>query len=411
MAALAVCAAAPAHAWEARISGHPAMPRKFFAVDKDTQTLSLYRCKSPLKVIGSYPCTTGQHPGDKVVEGDLRTPEGVYFIKGRLHRTLDWGLYGNLAYDLNFPNPIDRIKGKTGYGIWVHGRGKKLVPRDTRGCVAMKTDDLRSMGGEMTPGLPVIISSHVTVAEGERADTSVLDQAVERVRAWAEAWQDRSEAFFSFYGAEDFNKAHGNSYDAFVRRKEGLFRSHSWIQVMVLDVRALPGPDYLVTYFKQYYRTPGLTSEGIKRLYWRRGEDGVLRIAGREWIQTPRTLDEEYLKRVASEVSPLIETWRAAWERGDMGSYLSLYARDASQGERSGVAAIKEQKAELWAGAPPARVTFGAASYGLDPMGVRVTFDQRYEASNGYSDHGLKELVMAPSDGGWKILSEDWRAL
>lgn len=405
---------AGASGWEVRLAGHPSMPQKFLAVDKDAQTFFVYSRKSPLRVVGSYPCTTGQQPGDKAEEGDLRTPEGVYFIKGRLHRKLDWSLYGNLAYELNFPNPVDRIKGKTGYGIWVHGRGKKLVPRDTRGCVALNTDDLRTVGDDITPGLPVVISGRLTVTDPAQADTADLDEAVDRVRSWARSWESRSSGrFFSFYDSEAFDKAHGGTFKAFTRRKRDLFDRHPWIQVMVHDVRVLPGPDYLVTYFRQYYRCPDMVSEGVKRLYWQREADGELRIVGREWIQTPRTLDGVYLERVAAQVGPVIENWRRDWERGDLETYLSYYAFGAEQGDRLGVASIREQKRDLWGASPPSRVEFGGdKQFDLDPLGVRVSFDQSYEAQNGYSDRGRKELFLSPTDdGGWKIVREEWRAL
>ena len=79
----------------------------------------------------------------------------------KINRPLDWDLYGNIAYSLNYPNPIDRINGKTGGGIWLHGRGKTFVPRDTRGCVALKVPDMRDVAGEALYGTPVVIASGV----------------------------------------------------------------------------------------------------------------------------------------------------------------------------------------------------------------------------------------------------------
>ena len=96
------------------------------------------------------------------MEGDLRTPEGVYFVGHRINRKLDWDLYGNLAYSLNYPNPVDRIMGKTGGGIWIHGRGKEFLPRDTRGCVALKVPDMRDMASRIAYGMPVVIASDLS---------------------------------------------------------------------------------------------------------------------------------------------------------------------------------------------------------------------------------------------------------
>jgi len=412
MAIFALCSvqAFAASGWEAHLAGHPLLPQKFIAVDKDAQTFFIYEHMSPLKVIGSYPCATGQRSGDKEVEGDLKTPEGVYFIQGRLRRKLDWTLYGDLAYPLNFPNPVDRIKGKTGYGIWVHGRGKRLMPRDTQGCVALSTPDLKGMAGELTPGLPLVISKHLSVDPNQGND-ALLDEAVSRVKAWADAWQRRSDDFFGFYDPKRYDKSQDGTFASFKVNKRRLFDQHPWIRVMAYDVRALPGPDYVVTYFRQYYRTPTMVSEGVKRLYWQRCADGALRIVGREWTQTPRTLDDAYLAQVSAEAAEAVEGWRKAWEQASLDEYLGHYAYGAEQGDRLGKATIREQKAALWEAAKPEAVALVNPSYALAPEGVEVQFEQDYQAANGYADRGHKTLVLTPTDQGWKIIREEWRAM
>ena len=79
----AVCmAAVPARAedpaWNAVITNHEAAPPDVVAVDKKRQQIFLFESRSPLRLKNTYICTTGQAPGDKMVRGDLKTPEGVY---------------------------------------------------------------------------------------------------------------------------------------------------------------------------------------------------------------------------------------------------------------------------------------------------------------------------------------------
>ena len=406
---------AAAQGWQAKIVGHPNLPPKFLTVDKDSQRLSVYAKKSPLRLVSTFPCTTGQSDGDKQIEDDLRTPEGVYFVQGRKSGKLDWELYGNLAYPLNYPNPVDRLKGKTGYGIWIHGRGKKLVPRDTRGCVAMNTGDLQGIGGDLQTGLPVVISQGMSVVEGRETISPEaardLDEAVALVRKWARAWEMGSDEFFSFYDAGSFDRAESTSFARFRSHKESLFKRYPWIRVMTREIRALPGPDYVVTYFRQYYRTPAMASEGVKRLYWMRDDAGRMRIVGREWKRTRRTLDGEFLARSKGEIAPLLEAWRQAWEQSDLGGYMARYAKDAAQGDRTGIESIQAQKKDLWSTAPPSRVAMLEPKYYLVPEGVEVVFGQSYIAQSGYEDHGIKTLLMVPDGSEWKILREDWRPL
>ncbi len=195
-----ICSAtAFASGWEPMLSSHAYGPERIVAVDKSSQTLIMLERKSPLHEVRRFPCTTGQSVGDKLVEGDLRTPEGVYFVGPKIKRKLDWGLYGNLAYSLNYPNPIDRINGKTGGGIWIHGRGKEFVPRDTLGCVALKVPDMRDVAQEIAYGTPVVIASELawTQEPGESDPTAKL--LADELQAWASDWEKRGDDFFSHY--------------------------------------------------------------------------------------------------------------------------------------------------------------------------------------------------------------------
>ncbi|MCA1987398.1 MAG: L,D-transpeptidase family protein, partial [Desulfovibrio sp.] len=155
----AVSAAPPG--WLAQFAGNPAGPPLFLAVNKQAQELYVFEQKSPLALVEKITCTTGEREGDKLVEGDLRTPEGVYFIQHRLSSGLDYKDYGTLAHTLNYPNPVDRIKGKTGGGIWIHGRGHQITPRETKGCVALNNDAILELDKRLARNLPVLIAHSV----------------------------------------------------------------------------------------------------------------------------------------------------------------------------------------------------------------------------------------------------------
>jgi murein L,D-transpeptidase YafK len=408
LAALFWAATARADGWTATLPEHPSLPPKFLAIDKAKQRFFIFGKKSPLKVLADLTCATGQKPGDKLVRGDLKTPEGVYFVGRRLSGGLNYDLYGDLAFTLNFPNPVDRIKGKTGSGIWIHGRGAPVEPRETKGCVALHLPDLKSIEKELKPGMPVAIAKSLSWRAG--ALDSDVDDLIARVREWARAWEDKSSEFFAIYDSDRFSKSRRRTFSAFMRHKERVFAAQDWIQVMAHDIRVVPGPDYWVTYFDQYYRTPSLTSQGVKRLYWMK-DGGDFRIVGREWLRKPVTLDHVYLKRVSSEIRSLIDRWSSAWRAADLDAYASFYAADVRQGKRSGISEVKEYKRELWRRSEPETVVIENLDVELDPDGARATFVQSYFASGGYSDRGLKTMVLAPAPEGWKIVSEDWRPL
>lgn len=379
------------------------------AVDKNDQTLIMLERKSPIREVRRFPCTTGQAEGDKLVEGDLRTPEGVYFVGYRIKRTLDWGLYGNLAYSLNYPNPIDRIKGKTGGGIWLHGRGKEFLPRDTLGCVALKVPDMKDVARELAYGMPVVIAGDVSWSREPGEGAEVAQTLVDELHAWAEAWQGQSESFFDHYNPALMTLSEGKDFSGFVDHKKNIFEAKPWIHVMVDNVMAIPGPDYWVTSFDQYYRTPGMVSTTGKRFYWQRGPDGRWRIVGREYVPATEDLSDKYLASKSEEARALIEDWRNAWLSMDTEAYGALYAPRAVQGGRKGASRIVDYKKTLWAKSAPVKVAVDDLKVSSHPKGLQVAFMQRFEDAGGYSDIGRKTMVLVPDGNAWKIDSEQWR--
>ena len=77
-----------ARAWEAVTDGLP--DQAVVAVDKSRQRFFLME-KGKSR---DYLCTTGQAQGDKQVRGDLKTPEGVYFVVRKRTERLDFEEYG-----------------------------------------------------------------------------------------------------------------------------------------------------------------------------------------------------------------------------------------------------------------------------------------------------------------------------
>lgn len=277
--------------WTADIVDMDASPSRFVAVDKKAQSFALLSRQSPLQVLAEIPCATGQELGDKFKEGDLKTPEGVYFITRRRSSGLNYELYGDLAFPLNFPNPADVVRRKSGHGIWIHGRGHAITPFETQGCVALSTPDIHRMDPQLAEGMPVVIADEVLL--GGKDAARLRDEGREVVAdtyAWAKAWQNRSTTFFDFHDPEKFSLSEGQPFSAFRSHKERLFKALPWIKVDLSDVRAIAGPDYWVTYFVQLYRSPTLVSQGLKRLYWQRGADGRFRVIGMEYEEMPVTL-------------------------------------------------------------------------------------------------------------------------
>ncbi|MDR3175665.1 MAG: L,D-transpeptidase family protein [Desulfovibrio sp.] len=283
----AVCLFLPSPAsaaWDAVIADHHANPAYLIAVDKSRQKLAFFEKRSPFRLSRVFICTTGQKKGDKEVEGDMKTPEGVYFVVRRIGGGLDFTKYGQEAFTLNYPNPVDRLRGKTGSGIWIHGRGEPLVPLQTEGCVAMNNMDLSTLRKLLPPGTPVALTQSLSVRpEGVPEQNLAVRQLEQKVRGWAEAWSGRSRSYFDFYDEQAYGQAQGESFSAFRSNKERLFKVLPWIRTTVSDIQILKGPDYWVTWFLQDYKAPNLSTRGVRRLYWGKNASGEFKILGMEW--------------------------------------------------------------------------------------------------------------------------------
>ncbi|MDO5483714.1 MAG: L,D-transpeptidase family protein, partial [Desulfovibrionaceae bacterium] len=278
--------AAPAWAdnWRASLYDE-GLPSHLVAVDKHRQTFLFFEKKSPFKLKYSYPCVTGQLPGDKQQRNDLRTPEGIYFVEYKIAGGLDFEEYGGIAYTLNYPNPVDRLRGKTGHGIWIHSKGYGLVP--TRGCVAIGLKDIGQVGPQLTPGTAVVLAQHLNDQPALKPDDGTARKLRHLMHAWSDAWAARSVKLFDYYDPAAYSRG-TEDFTAFRRNKERLFKTLDFIKIYNREIHVLEGPGYWVTWAEQFYTASNLSTEGVRRLYWQRGADKRFRIVGMEW--TPRDL-------------------------------------------------------------------------------------------------------------------------
>lgn len=270
------------------------LPGRVVAVDKSRQMFHLYERKSPLALKYTYPCTTGQVEGAKQAVNDLRTPEGVYFVEYKINSGLDFKEYGGIAYTLNYPNPVDKLRGKTGHGIWIHSKGFGLVP--TRGCIAIGLKEIEEVGPLLTPGTAVLLAGQVPTESIPLRDDGTARHLRGRMDQWTRAWAGRSLRFFDFYDPEAYSKSMPESFSAFRANKERLFKRFSWLNIFNREVHVMEGPGYWVTWAEQFYRAPNLSTEGIRRLYWQRGKNNQFHIVGMEWVPRNVGMQAAYLK-------------------------------------------------------------------------------------------------------------------
>jgi murein L,D-transpeptidase YafK len=247
-------------------------------VDTSRATLFVYEnVNGEPRYVTDFYVTIGKLGIEKAVEGDQRTPIGVYFVQAELPRKSLADLYGSGAYPLSYPNEWDRRNKRTGSGIWLHGTPSDTYsrpPRASNGCVVLANDDLDKLAPYLQVGVtPVIIANHVDwFDENDLAKREELLQTIER---WRKDWSSLdTDAYLKHY-ARNFSNGEAN-YAAWAKQKQQVNSAKSWIRVGVsnLSVFSYPEqPDMAVVDFEQDYTSSNLSNRMKKRQYWIRQND------------------------------------------------------------------------------------------------------------------------------------------
>ena len=334
---LSLLFAAPARpqSWTASLAPHPKGPPLFMAVDMARQRAFVVRNKDgELKKMKDMPCTTGMHGGGKLLEGDRKTPEGVYFLQGKATGGLDFDSFGNTAFPLNYPNPVDRIQGKTGNGIMIHGRGRSFGPRQTLGCVVLENDDVDTLDRHVRiHATPVVIAESVSLT-GKAGPPPAI---VLGTWGWIKARERRENAFFEIYDPVRFEKSTGMSFASFRQKTLQEFAGAQWVDIRMQDLQVIPGPDYMVSVFAQ--RTFPHGEQGWRRLYWMRQVE-LWKIVGEEWIPQNLGASPDYAQLVGKEIRERLQECAQAWGKGDLKTLSGVYDRTGRRDDARGREAI-----------------------------------------------------------------------
>jgi murein L,D-transpeptidase YafK len=253
-------------------------------VDSSRSRLFLFENKNGVPTLTKdFYITIGKNGTGKYMEGDKKTPVGVYFVTGFIKPDELPDLYGDGAYPINYPNAWDQRHGRTGYGIWLHGTPSKTYsrpPRDSNGCVIVSNQDLNILSPFIKKGhTPVIISDSIDwVSKQEWQKRS--DDYEKFVETWRQDWESRDANLYLRHYSKEYSGL-GKDYDSWVEYKRRVNPSKKFIKVNLTDTSIFlyPGEDQLmVVTFDQDYASDNFHKKFTKRQYWRKENDGQWRI-------------------------------------------------------------------------------------------------------------------------------------
>lgn len=354
-------------------------PMDLILVEKAAQKLHLYRYDGDYHRVKTYPCATGEKPGPKRQEKDERTPVGIYF-NTKSYRDNKITVFGDRAFELNYPDPFDRIAGNGGHGIYIHGSNRKVTPNSTNGCVALDNADLADLDARVRfEQTPVII--------GERLPYRFAPP------------RRRLDALLPFL------------------QKAMVPESHAGKPVDLKGLTLLGYPERMVALGRL---TIGEAEpvQGVSRLYLADASDELLVLFRREWAVEEAKAPAPVVA-VAKPAKPpaptgaarlrnLVESWRTAWQGERLADYMAHYhSAFVNRGRsRDQWKAYKEALNRRYK-----RISVDISDLRIKLEGDRAEayFKQRYRSDQFRSD-GFKVLVFRQEGGQWKIYRENSHA-
>ncbi len=223
-------------------------------------------------------CITGKRPGDKLKEGDKRTPSGIYFPMGFIPSNKLSDIYGHGAFPLNYPNIIDRmIFHKTGDGIWLHATNDdNRPPFSSNGCVVVKNNVFDNISKYISvKDTPVVIVNDYSFTSKDNLQKT-KKEIVQFFYSWIKAWENSTKPqslkkYFSFY-SDNMISVYGNK-KAFIKHKKAVSKRKKWIKIYVNDIyiakdgRVLNFGNIYSVSFSMEYKSNNYNWKGKKVIY------------------------------------------------------------------------------------------------------------------------------------------------
>ena len=380
-------------------------------VDKKEQKIFVFKKGEQINKVFEAPCSTGKNAGGKQLEGDARTPEGIFFITKIARNPGPPETYGTIALPLDYPNISDQKAGRNGTNIWIHGTTKPLVPFQSNGCVVLRDADIQRLVNYVQLNkTPVVICESIQwVPPSQRA--AGKNDLEKFLADWSAAFQEGNlDSLDKLYlaGTEIKNKKR----DLFQRQIRELKELSHHFALAPRDVSILRHENSAVILFDQitsiqkdnsfqgsYQR---LTLEQVNKRWYAMDELPPSQIAAPVAVSVSAAAADFAADREA--IRKLVLKWAASWESGDMETFRSLYASNfRSRGMN--LNAWVQNKTDIRNRSQNIRVRLDNIRIQPGHNTASAAFTQHYSSSILKSSGG-KQLDLRKINGEWKIYRE-----
>lgn len=391
-------------------------------VEKSSQQLFLFNYNGGYKKKLSMECSTGKVSGSKLKSGDKKTPEGIYFCTNEFTKRDLSPIYGARAFPIDYPNWLDRVAGKNGNAIWIHGTNKKLKERDSNGCIALNNPDINRLADYISLNrTPVILVEKLRYVPKD----SVLEIKT-AIRDFLEKWCQsfKGNSFIDHVEYYEAGFTHENDWwNDWVTVRDTLFALNNTFETGMKNISVYRHSGTYVALFDQVVHLAEKSyTIGTRKMFLKEVKDGF-RIIGDEFqthnneespvftlhqkplVAFSLSLEKELRNQI--EIIDMVENWRRAWASKNLVAYGNYYAENFNSNGMDRSAWLRHKRA--------LNKKYEYIDVMIDDLSISkgqkrsvVTFVQTYK-SNKLCDIGSKKLVLKLEGGKWKIMREIWK--
>jgi murein L,D-transpeptidase YafK len=246
-------------------------------VDAKKSRLYVYENRGgQLKFVSDYYISQGKLGVNKLKAGDQKTPLGVYYITQRVPGAKLPDFYGAGALPINYPNEWDKVNGRSGSGIWLHGTPSDSYsrpPLSSDGCVVLTNPDLHKLYASVEiNNTPVVITDHVEFVNKAQweADRNVANKLVDK---WKRDVESRNATQLMSNYSSQFKSDHGENLSIWFTKHQHLLTGVKNISIKLKDMTFFRYPgnqEMIVSTFTQESQVGRIKNSVRKRQYWAR---------------------------------------------------------------------------------------------------------------------------------------------
>lgn len=226
------------------------------------------------KFITDYYISQGKLGVNKFKAGDQKTPIGIYYITSHLSGARLPDFYGSGALPINYPNEWDKLHGRSGSGIWLHGTPSDSYsrpPLSSDGCVVLTNPDLYKLVNSVEIGkTPVVISESVEFVNKTKWNND-RNTAARLLDDWRRDMESMNPLRVMENYSRQFRSERGEDANTWLTKHQQIISGVKDLSITLHDVTNFfyPGrEDMIVSTFTQeasFGKSRNLTR---KRQYW-----------------------------------------------------------------------------------------------------------------------------------------------